>query len=135
VWFGGSGPAALNRVGRIADGWLGSALSPQEAQVARQRIERAATESGRTIDPEHFGLSIPYAAEEPDRRTLDLLRSRRPGADLEGLLPVGPENLRRLLTAHVDAGLSKFVVRPVDVAEDRHRGLSELAHIVLPLQT
>ena len=135
VWFGGSGPAALGRAGRLADGWLGSAMSPQEAQVARQRIEQAAAESGRTIDPEHFGLSIPYAAEEPDRRTLELLRSRRPDADLESLLPVGPERLRRLLTAHVDAGLSKFVVRPVDMGVDRHRAFSGLADLLLPLQT
>ena len=91
VWFGGSGPAALARTGRLADGWLGSAMSPQEALLARQRIEEAAAESGRTIDPEHFGLSIPYATQEPDRRTLELLRARRPDADLEGLIPVGPE--------------------------------------------
>lgn len=135
VWFGGSGPAALSRVGRLADGWLGSAMSPQEAQAARQRIEQAAAESGRTIDPEHFGLSIPYAAEDPDRRTLELLRSRRPDADLESLLPVGPERMRRLLTAHVDAGLSKFVVRPVDMDVDRHRAFSGLADLLLPLQT
>jgi probable F420-dependent oxidoreductase len=135
VWFGGSGPAALARTGRLADGWLGSAMSPQEALVARQRIEEAAAESGRTIDPEHFGLSIPYATQEPDRRTLELLRARRPDADLEGLIPVGPEHLHRLLAAHVDAGLSKFVVRPVDVDGDRHRALSELADLLLPLQT
>jgi probable F420-dependent oxidoreductase len=135
VWFGGSGPAALARVGRIADGWLGSAMSPQEAEAARRRIEESAAESSRMIDPEHFGLSIPYAAKEPDRRTLDLLRSRRPDADLESLFPVGPEKLRRLLAAHVEAGLSKFVVRPVDMDADRHRALSDLADLVLPLQS
>ena len=135
VWFGGSGPAALARTGRLADGWLGSAMSDQEALIARQRIEEAATEAGRTIDPEHFGLSIPYAAQEPDRRTLELLRGRRPDADLAGLLPVGPAQLQRLLAGHVDAGLSKFVVRPVDVDGDRHRALSELADLLLPLQT
>jgi len=135
VWFGGSGPVALTRTGRFADGWLGSAMSPQEAQVARQRIEQAAAESGRTIDPEHFGLSIPYAAEEPDRRTLELLRSRRPDADPESLLPVGPVRLRRLLIAHVEAGLSKFVVRPVDMDVEPQRALSALAEILLPLQT
>ena len=31
VWFGGSGPPALERTGRLADGWLGSAMSPAEA--------------------------------------------------------------------------------------------------------
>ena len=135
VWFGGSGPVALVRAGRFADGWLGSALSPQEAQAARERIEEAASESGRTIDPEHFGLSVPYAAHEPDRRTIELLRRRQPDADLEQLLPVGPGQLRDLLAAHIEAGLSKFVVRPVDRHDDRHRALSDLADLLLPLQS
>lgn len=135
VWFGGSGPSALTRAGRLADGWLGSALSPHEAQVARRRIEQVAAESGRAIDPEHFGLSIPYAEQEPERRTIELLRSRRPDADLETLLPVGPERLRRVLTSYVEAGLSKFVVRSVDLGADRHRALAELARLLIPLQT
>jgi probable F420-dependent oxidoreductase len=135
VWFGGSGPDALARAGRLADGWLGSALSPQEARVARERIQEAAAEAGRVVDPEHFGLSIPYAAQEPGPRTVALLRSRRPAADLETLLPVGPERLRRLVAAHVEAGLSKFVVRLVDADDNRHRALTELAELLLPLQT
>jgi probable F420-dependent oxidoreductase len=135
VWFGGSGTAALTRTGRLADGWLGSAMSPPEAQVARERIERAAAESGRTVDPEHFGLSIPYAATEPDERALAFIRSRRPDADLDDLFPVGPDHLRRLVTRHVDAGLSKFVIRPTDLDGDRHAALGELADLLLPLQT
>jgi len=138
VWFGGSGPAALARTGRLADGWLGSAMSPPEAQVARQRIEEAAAAADRTVDPEHFGLSIPYAAKEPDARTLKLLQTRRPDTeltDLADLLPVGPDQLRTLVTRHVDAGLSKFVVRPVDMDGNDHGALGELADLLLPLQT
>ena len=135
VWFGGSGPAALARVGSLADGWLGSAMSPTEARTARERIEEAALQSDRAVDPEHFGLSIPYAETEPDRRTVELLRRRRPDSDLEHLLPVGRQQLTDLLAAHVDAGLSKFVVRPADASSDRHRALSELADLLLPLQT
>jgi alkanesulfonate monooxygenase SsuD/methylene tetrahydromethanopterin reductase-like flavin-dependent oxidoreductase (luciferase family) len=37
VWLGGRGPKALERVGRIADGWLGAAITPEEARVARER--------------------------------------------------------------------------------------------------
>jgi probable F420-dependent oxidoreductase len=146
VWFGGSGPAALARIGRLADGWLGSALSPPEAQHARERIEQAAAAAGRTIDPEHFGLSIPYAATEPDRETLVLLRSRRPDADPADLVPVGPERFRRLIARYVDAGLSKFVVRRVDPAANgagaaqpgkrsAPADLAALADLLLPLQT
>jgi alkanesulfonate monooxygenase SsuD/methylene tetrahydromethanopterin reductase-like flavin-dependent oxidoreductase (luciferase family) len=37
VWLGGRGLKALDRVGRIADGWLGAMLTPPEARVARER--------------------------------------------------------------------------------------------------
>jgi probable F420-dependent oxidoreductase len=135
VWFGGSGPAALARAGRASDGWLGSFMTPAEAGAARQRIQAAAAGSGRTVDPEHFGLSIPYAPVAPDARTLQLLKARRPDADAAALIPVGPDALRRLLAAHVDAGLSKFVVRPVGPGADAATMLEDLAEIVLPLQT
>jgi probable F420-dependent oxidoreductase len=135
VWFGGSGPAALARAGRAADGWLGSFMTPSEAGSARRRIQDAAETAGRTIDPEHFGLSVPYAPVAPDARTLQLLKARRPDADAAALVPVGPDGLRRLLAAHVDAGVSKFVVRPVGPGAGDAGMLEDLAAIVLPLQT
>jgi probable F420-dependent oxidoreductase len=135
VWFGGSGPVALARTGRLADGWLGSAMSPPESAAARERIEKAAAEAGRVIDPEHFGLSIPYAPREPDPRSIELLRSRRPDADVAEMLPIGPDRLRALLGRYIDAGLSKFVVRSVGSNGDRDAALTELADILLPLQT
>ena len=107
--------------------------------TARQRIEQAAAEAaGRIIDPEHFGLSIPYATKEPDQRTIDQLRSRRPDADVAQLIPVGPDHLRRLVAGYVDAGLSKFVVRAAEPGaspEARLAGLKDLADLLLPLQT
>jgi probable F420-dependent oxidoreductase len=138
VWFGGSGPAALERTGRIADGWLGSALSPAEAGEARQRIQQAAADAGRTIDPEHFGLSVPYATSPPDQRTLDQLRARRPDANVADLIPVGPDHLRRLVSEYIDAGISKFVVRGTGQSpdpDDRLMALKDLADLLLPLQT
>jgi probable F420-dependent oxidoreductase len=138
VWFGGSGPAALARTGRIADGWLGSALSPVEAGEARQRIQQAAAAAGRTIDPEHFGLSVPYTTSPPDQRTLDQLRARRPDANVADLIPVGPDHLRRLVSQYIDAGISKFVVRGTGQSpdpDDRLTALKDLADLLLPLQT
>ena len=90
----------------------------------------AAAEAGRLIDPEHFGLSVPYAPTEPDQRSIELLRSRRPDADVADLLPVGPGQLRALLNGYIDAGLSKFVVRPVGPDHDRKAALTDLADIL-----
>jgi probable F420-dependent oxidoreductase len=135
VWYGGSGPAALARAGRGADGWLGSFMTPPEAAAARHRILAAADAAGRTIDPEHFGLSLPYAPVEPDTRTVQLLQARRPDADVAALIPVGPDGLRQLVAAHVEAGLSKFVVRPVGPGAEAEAAVEDLAGILLPLQT
>ena len=135
IWLGGIGPAALTRVGRLADGWLGAALSPSEAGEARRRIEEAADGAGRKIDPEHFGLSIGYAREEPDAATLASLRTRRPDADPRDLVPVGAAGLRDFICRYVDNGISKFVVRPAGGAQGWDDVLGWLAEHALPLQT
>jgi probable F420-dependent oxidoreductase len=115
VWLGGRGPKALERVGRIADGWLGAAITPDEARAACARIQRSAANAAREFDPEHFGLSIPYTRTAPDPALLSGLRARRPDIDPLTLLPVGARALRELIQQYIDAGLSKFVVRPSGV--------------------
>ena len=57
IWLGGSAPAGLRRVGRLADGWLGSLLTPAEAGAAVAVIQEAAAEARREVEPDHFGLS------------------------------------------------------------------------------
>jgi probable F420-dependent oxidoreductase len=137
IWLGGTGPKALARVGRLADGWLGAAITPGEAADARARIDAAAAEAGRVVDPEHHGLSIPYAHTEPAGAATGFaaLRARRPDADLDDLLPVGAPALRRLVSRLVDEGLSKFVVRPVEPVTSWRDELAWLADAVLDLQS
>jgi probable F420-dependent oxidoreductase len=134
IWLGGVGPLALRRAGRLSDGWLGASLTPAEARVAVDHIMQAATDADRTIDPEHFGLSIPYARTEPDESTVAALRARRPDTSLEQILPVGAQQLCELIERLVDEGLSKFVVRPVQAGSDWEDELQWLAQTVLPLQ-
>lgn len=135
LWLGGSGPRALERAGRISDGWLGSALTPPEAGRARTAIEKAAAAAGRTIDPEHFGLSIGYARGEPPPRALAFLAERRPDADPRSMIPSGLEELRGLIGALVDEGLSKFVLRPSSSPASISEELDWLSDAVLRLQT
>jgi probable F420-dependent oxidoreductase len=137
IWFGGSGPAALARVGRLGDGWLGAAVTPPESAVACKTIEAAAAEAGRFVDPEHFGLSLPYARRDVDAVSVAprRMRGKRPPVDPADLLPVGPDRLRALVNAHVDSGVSKFVIRPLGHGADRGEELARLADVLLPLQT
>ena len=58
IWLGGTAPGALRRVGRLADGWLASLITPDEAGAGRAAIEAAAAEAGREVEPDHFGISL-----------------------------------------------------------------------------
>jgi probable F420-dependent oxidoreductase len=135
VWLGGRGPKALDRVGRIADGWLGAVLTPAEARLARERIQASAAHAGREVDPEHFGMSIGYARTAPEPALLSTVTARRPDVDPRELMPVGHEGLRALLEGYIDAGLSKFVVRPATRIDSWESETRWLADAILDLQT
>ena len=133
VWLGGTVPAALERCGRLSDGWLPSLCTPEEAAAGRVVIEEAASRAGRAISGEHFGVSIGYASSPIDPATARVMAARRPRA-LE-LTPVGWPALRRLVERFVGVGFSKFVVRPVSPPASWRAELEALASAVGDLQT
>jgi probable F420-dependent oxidoreductase len=132
IWLGGSGPDAVRRAGQLADGWLGSNVTPQTAGTIRAQIQKEASEAGRTIDPEHFGLSIGYAREASDLERATQLRS---SATRQVSVPVGVRPLRALIGELIDHGLSKFVLRSVAPVLWWPDELNWLADVVLDLQT
>ena len=136
-WLGGLAPASLDRCGRLADGWLGAACTPRQAAAAREAINEAARRAGRGIDPEHFGISIGYTHQPLDDRQLAALAARTRGREVDprALVPVGYGALRATLTSFIDAGMSKFVLRPMAVRGSWREELAGLADAVLPLQT
>jgi probable F420-dependent oxidoreductase len=133
VWLGGTVPAALERCGRLSDGWLPSLCTPDEAAAGRVVIEDAATRAGRSISPEHFGVSIGYASAPIDPTTARVMAARRPRS-LE-LTPVGLAALRKLIEQFIAVGFSKFVVRPVASPQSWRAELETLATAVGDLQT
>ncbi|MHB8464432.1 MAG: TIGR03854 family LLM class F420-dependent oxidoreductase [Acidimicrobiales bacterium] len=135
IWMGGIAPSELRRVGRLADGWLPSFITPDEARAGRERIEEVAAQSGRHIDDEHFGALIPYVHTEIPDRFRTALHARRPGVDPEDILPVGVTAVRELLGRFVSAGFSKFVLVPVVEPADWTAELEELASQVLPMES
>jgi probable F420-dependent oxidoreductase len=133
VWLGGNVPAALERCGRLSDGWLPSLCTPEEAAAGRVVIEDAAARAGRSISSEHFGMSIGYAREAIDPATARVMTARRPRA--VELTPVGLPALRQLIERFIAVGFSKFVVRPIAPPASWRAELEALSAAVGDLQT
>jgi probable F420-dependent oxidoreductase len=135
-WLGGMAPRSLELCGRLGDGWLPSLCTPEAAREGRAVIERSASEAGRAIDPEHFGVSIGYSRTALDAAATERIAARARGADLSRLVPIGLPALRSAIEEFVSVGFSKFVVRPMDLAPDAWpEELADLADAVLDLQS
>jgi hypothetical protein len=117
----------------LSDGWLPSLCTPDEAAAGRVVIEDAAARAGRSISPEHFGVSIGYARAPLDPVTARTLAARRPRA--LDLMPVGLPALREQVERFIAVGFSKFVVRPVAAPVSWRAELEALASAVGDLQT
>jgi probable F420-dependent oxidoreductase len=137
VWLGGSAQAALERCGRLGDGWIPSLCTPREADEGKRVIHQVAADHGRSISPEHFGVSIPYAPGGTDLGSdaISSLAARARGRPLDQLLPVGLDALRGLLESFLEAGFSKFILRPLAAPADWRSELEALAAGVGDLQT
>jgi probable F420-dependent oxidoreductase len=133
-WLGGMAKSSLLRCGRLADGWLPSFCAVDEAVAGRQVIDEAAELADRKIDPEHFGVSIAYLTRR-DEAGEAALRARRSARATSAPIPVGLAALRDTLEDFVDAGFSKFVLRPLVAPSSWSDELGELGSAVGGLQT
>ena len=138
VWLGGRAPSELRRVGRLGDGWLASFVTPADAAAGRVEIEKAASDAGRIIDDEHWGVLVPYVAD--GRAGLptgfaERVAARRPDVDPADLAPVGLAAVARHVRRFVDEGFSKFVLVPIGEPASWDDELAALASEVLPLET
>jgi probable F420-dependent oxidoreductase len=137
VWLGGNAPAALDRCGRLADGWIPALCTPEEAREGKATIDQVAADHGRAISPEHFGVSISYAPPGTDfsASPVPALTRRARGRPLESMIPIGIDGLRALIEAFLEVGFSKFIVRPLAPPESWESELAQLAEGVGDLQT
>ena len=149
IWTGGSAPGALRRTGRLADGWLGSFLTPAEAGAARETIQAAAADAGREIEEDHFGISLAVVTGsggadgaggdggDVPASLVRSVRARRPDVDPALLFASGWADARAKIEQYVEVGLSKFVVRPAGETASQS-GLDEFlerfATEMMPLQ-
>lgn len=135
VWLGGIAPSELRRVGRLADGWLPSFVTPADAAAGRATIEQVAAEHGRAIPDDHWGVLIPYSLDTPPAEAVARIARRRPDAELAAIVPIGWEALAGLVQQFVDVGFTKFVVAPFGEPDDWTAHLTAAADALLPLET
>ena len=134
VWLGGQVPAALRRCGRIGEGWMPGLCTPEEAARSKTVIDAAAAEAGRSIDAEHFGVNISWVDGDVDEAVAAAIRARRPDLEPGDLVARGVEGLAERVGAFVEAGFSKFVIRPAVSPDDWPKAVGSVAD-VLKLQS
>jgi probable F420-dependent oxidoreductase len=135
MWLGGQRPEALRRAGRLGDGWIPGLLTPTEAAEKRRRVEAAAAEAGRTIDPEHFGVNLTYSRGPLPVAVVERLRRRRPDLDPADLVPQSRTALHARVDEWLALGFSKFILRPAVPPTDWTAELETLAADILERQT
>ncbi len=135
VWLGGFAPSELRRVGRLADGWLPSFITPAESSALADQVRLAAAEAGREIDPEHFGVLIPYSLSQlPEGGLIERIQARRPEIAITDLIPVGIAAIRTQINQFIEHGYTKFVLIPVIEPASFSDELEVLATEVLTLE-
>jgi probable F420-dependent oxidoreductase len=138
VWLGGIAPSELRRIGRLADGWLPSFVTPADAETGRSVIEAICAEHDREIEDDHYGVLVPYSFGPIPDRLVKLLAKRRPDLDDPAVLvPTSWDELTATIKRFVDVGTSKFVVLPLvepGGAEGWVDHLEEAADVLLPLE-
>ena len=137
VWIGGRSEAAQRRVGRVGDGWLVSAATPQEVAQGVGVVHATAAEHGREVDEDHIGALVGFyiapSQEEAASAAEGFVTRQRPDAHHTEYSALGtPEEVAHTIRRYMEAGASKFVVRPMCPPQQAIEQLEILGREVLP---
>ena len=134
VWIGGRSPREYDRAGRLAQGWLGSFQTPDEAGHARELIEAACATHGRTIDDDHYGMVLLYGRTGIAEAVQAFAARARPDLPVNALVPTGADELTAMVDQFVAHGVSKFVLVPAGRPESWSEELGWLAPVVRAIE-
>ncbi len=117
LWVGGSAKQAIERTARWGTGWQAGIESPEEVAPVIASIKSAAAEYGRTIDEDHYGAGFGFrfgAADEPIVERYSSMLRKRLGREPKGFIAAGGvTEIMSLVSEFRDAGVHKFILRPI----------------------
>lgn len=123
MWIGGSSDAAVRRTAQYGSGWQSGAETPETVGKVIAAIKEAVVAAGRTIDEDHYGAALAYrfgSWDDPGMTRLAEAYETRTGRDAREAFAIGDADLiLARLTEYVDAGASKFILRPVAQGDEQ----------------
>ncbi|TMJ27497.1 MAG: LLM class flavin-dependent oxidoreductase [Alphaproteobacteria bacterium] len=136
MWIGGSSDAAIRRTAKYGTGWQGGGETMEDAIRVVAAIKKALTESGRTIDEDHYGASFPFYFGAPGDGTVGRAMeayAKRTGRDPSRQFAVGDANtILDRVGEYVAGGVHKFILRPIGTGEQVLAQTRLLIEQVLP---
>jgi alkanesulfonate monooxygenase SsuD/methylene tetrahydromethanopterin reductase-like flavin-dependent oxidoreductase (luciferase family) len=125
IVIGGRSDAALRRVARHGDGWLGLWVSPRRYADAIAQISRSAADAGRAVGRWQHGMHIWCAfgasATAARSRLAAVMEDfyQTPFGKFERYCPCGtPDEIAAALRPYVDAGCRSFNLIPLADSEE-----------------
>jgi alkanesulfonate monooxygenase SsuD/methylene tetrahydromethanopterin reductase-like flavin-dependent oxidoreductase (luciferase family) len=107
-WIGGSSQAAIRRTARLGSGWLGGLAPPDQVARVITEIQAELPKTGRGIDLDHYGATIPCRVGAPDDAVAR--RFARAGAQLA---TGAAEAIVARAREYLAAGATKLVLIPL----------------------
>jgi probable F420-dependent oxidoreductase len=141
IWCGGRSDAALARAGRLADGWIAYAITPDMFKAGLAKIQAAATEAGRGGAAFGTGHLLFTRLDSTYEKALDaatVTLSQRYAMDFrraaERYAALGsPEQVAARIRAFHAVGVRHLLLDIVGPYEERDEQLRWVARDVLPL--
>jgi len=123
LWIGGSSKAAIRRTGKLGTGWQAGSETPGELPPVIAAINQAAADHGRKIPADHFGAGFHFYFgfwDDPAvQEVAEAYRRRAEGRDPRDHLAVGDaDDIVHRIQKYVEAGISKFILRPIGASDD-----------------
>ena len=137
VWIGGRTKAAQRRVGRIGDGWLVSSATPREVKDGVEVVFSTAAEHRREVDEDHIGVLVTYliapTVEDAASAAEPYVTRARTDAQFTEYTALGtPAQVEDMIGRYLEAGASKFVVRPLCPPQQAIEQLEIFGQEILP---